>query len=262
MRFLTGFIQKAQARGLAYTSFDAIKMFAIINMTADHIGYYFFPDDMWWRAIGRITFPVWFFLVGYSRSRLLGRTLWIYAILLVVDHVFLGRHIFPMNALVTIILCRILLNFCEDHRLLPNRLPEIMALCVIFSCFTMPLFEYGSVAFLYALFGRMVHQKQTRHFLALTLTCYLLFIAWQMIVFPFNFLQIIYVVLGTAWVVKWLSRCPNTIIWPNWTDSWWKTAITVLSRNTLPYYFYHRLLLEIIAAFLLGKGISFSLRFF
>jgi len=36
----------------AFTALDAMKLFAIFNMTADHMGAYFFPDDLWWRAVG------------------------------------------------------------------------------------------------------------------------------------------------------------------------------------------------------------------
>ncbi len=262
MPFLSRLMEKASARGTAYTALDAMKLFAIINMTADHIGDYFFPDDLWWRAIGRITFPVWFFLVGYSRTRAIGRTIYVYAAILVLDHLFIGLPLFPFNALVSILLCKWVLNLCEDRHWLPQRLPELICGFIVLTVFTTPFFEYGSIAFLFALFGRMVVQKEKKHFLALTVASYVTFIVWQIAIFPFNYIQLLYVLIGTAWVVLWLSRCPNDVIWENWRVSRFKTFIAVLSRNTMPYYFYHRLIFEILFAFILGKGIGFTLRWF
>ena len=57
------------------TSHDLLKAFAVIIMVIDHAGYYFFPDQEWWRAIGRIGFPIWFFLVGHARGRVISRKL-------------------------------------------------------------------------------------------------------------------------------------------------------------------------------------------
>jgi len=262
VKFLNSLYQKAQVQGVAYTALDAMKMFAIVNMTADHIGAYFFPHDLWWRAIGRITFPVWFFLVGYSRSRALPTSLLVFAALLVADHPLVGRTIFPMNALVTVIACRLILNYCTDHKFLPRRLPELIVVFCALSLVTIPIIEYGSVAFMYALVGRMVREKEKTHFNALLISSYVIFIIWQFLGFHFDMFQGAYVVLGTAWVVWWLSRCPNDTIWPDWTKSRFKIFVTVLSRNTLPYYFYHRLLLEVLSALLLGGGIGFSLKFF
>lgn len=51
------------------TSYDLLKCAAVIIMVIDHVGFYFYPENLWFRAVGRIGFPVWFFLVGYARGR-------------------------------------------------------------------------------------------------------------------------------------------------------------------------------------------------
>ena len=48
-----------------------IKCIAIITMLSDHIGIVFFPDQLMWRVVGRITFPLfaWFIASGAVHTR-------------------------------------------------------------------------------------------------------------------------------------------------------------------------------------------------
>ena len=48
---------------------DWLKTFAIILFVVDHTGYFFIDDDTWWSVFGRMAAPVFFFLLGYARSR-------------------------------------------------------------------------------------------------------------------------------------------------------------------------------------------------
>ncbi len=57
------------ARPPAVTTTDWWKVAAIVVMLVDHVGFYVFPDDDWWRVIGRATAPIFFFLVGFARTR-------------------------------------------------------------------------------------------------------------------------------------------------------------------------------------------------
>lgn len=245
--------QKAAKQGNAFTAFDAMKFFAVLNMTVDHIGAYYFPDQLWLRMIGRITFPVWFFLVGYSRSREIGKTLWLYALLLIPIHPLVGQPIFPVNALFTVILCRLALNWCIDCGWYERRIPELIAASCLLSFVTVPLLEYGSIAFLYTLLGRFVREERKRNRAVLVFWCYVLFVFWQYTGFAFTVAEYVYVAIGTAWVVRWLANCSHDVIWQDWHESRLKALVVILSRNTLPYYFYHRALFQITAGWILGK---------
>jgi hypothetical protein len=35
----------------------------------DHYGYFYHPDDMGWRLVGRTASPIFFFLIGFARTR-------------------------------------------------------------------------------------------------------------------------------------------------------------------------------------------------
>ncbi len=48
---------------------DILKIIAILTMLIDHIGYLFFPDQVLWRVIGRISFPIFAYLVALGAFR-------------------------------------------------------------------------------------------------------------------------------------------------------------------------------------------------
>jgi len=54
-----------------------LKIIACLTMLVDHVGYTFFPHEIWMRVIGRIAFPLfcWYVARGFSRTRSRGRYL-------------------------------------------------------------------------------------------------------------------------------------------------------------------------------------------
>jgi hypothetical protein len=48
---------------------DWLKTAGIIFVFSGHFGYFFVENDRWWSVFGRFAAPVFFFLLGYARSR-------------------------------------------------------------------------------------------------------------------------------------------------------------------------------------------------
>ncbi|MCQ2570814.1 MAG: conjugal transfer protein TraX [Candidatus Saccharibacteria bacterium] len=48
-----------------------LQIIAIVTMVIDHVGCYFFPEQLWLRAIGRMAFPIFAFLLveGFKHTR-------------------------------------------------------------------------------------------------------------------------------------------------------------------------------------------------
>ncbi len=102
---------------------DHIKLIALIFMVIDHIGMIFFPvDDVPWRILGRISFPLFAFMIAegciYTRHKL-KRWLLITAIGVIIDvtlkHV---DHIFITPNYLNIMLVfstSVLLIYCLDY---------------------------------------------------------------------------------------------------------------------------------------------------
>ncbi len=88
------------------TVLDLIKGLSMFVMITDHVGYYFYPADLWFRAFGRIDFPVWFFLPGYSKSRAFEWSWVIGGAMLVAGNLITGYSLLPANAIFTIMLIR------------------------------------------------------------------------------------------------------------------------------------------------------------
>lgn len=99
----------------AFNSWDAIKLFAIFTMFIDHSGAFIFTEetDRWLRAIGRSAAPIFLFLSGFASSYRFKWDLFILAILMTVSDTILAGHLRTQNILVTIILCRMLLDWLE-----------------------------------------------------------------------------------------------------------------------------------------------------
>jgi hypothetical protein len=185
------------------TSYDLFKNFAVLVMIVDHVGYYFFPEDMWWRAVGRLSAPVWLFLIGYARSRdfspkLLGGA----GILVLASGVF-GPSILPMNILVNIIFIRYVIDRMGPRMLssFANYIEGVVALIVL-AIPTAFITDYGLAGFMVAVFGLAMRRHQDNQPMfkdavpLAGLAAFVLFFGLAFISFEFTDAQRLFVFLG------------------------------------------------------------------
>jgi hypothetical protein len=92
-------------------SASTLKVIAVLTMVIDHVGLLFFPHQIIWRVLGRISFPLFAFFVaeGYRRTSNLGQytaRLFIFAIIsqvpLELFYRAAGLNILPLNILFTL----------------------------------------------------------------------------------------------------------------------------------------------------------------
>ncbi|PJB72685.1 MAG: hypothetical protein CO093_02460 [Alphaproteobacteria bacterium CG_4_9_14_3_um_filter_47_13] len=200
--------QKTLPQGI--TSYDLLKTFAVVFMIIDHTGFFFYLEDNWWRVAGRLCVPVWFFLIGYARSRDTGSRLWIGATVLICGNMIAGLHLLPLNILFTMILIRLLLNPLMERSLRDvQTFWGINALLFFLIIPTSMISEYGTLGIIMAMFGWLIrHQNELKngqtlrnHYFAFAA---LTFIATSYLTFGFNQNQGILLAIGTFIVMRTL----------------------------------------------------------
>ena len=238
------------------TSYDLLKTFAVVIMIIDHFGAYFFPDELWLRAIGRLSYPIWLFLIGYARSRDLSQLLWIGGGLLVLANFVVGMALFPLNILFVILAVRLLLDplmkLARQSVFIQWGLAVILLLLVVLFYYVL---EYGTLALLTAMFGFMARRKEETdnqdalvHFMIFAA---LSFIAVQALTFEFDTAQFLVMAIFSALLHSILcdfkpviypaltARLPAAVVW----------LAQLCGRRTLEIYVVHLLVFKVLALY-------------
>src|SRR3712207_6715418 len=107
------------ARGVTTT--DLWKLLGLLFVLVDHYGLFFVEDQTWWRLFGRIAAPIFFFLIGFARTRTVPWT-WIAfgAALTVMGYVTLGglKQI-TLNILLNFALLRLVVLPAVERSVIP-----------------------------------------------------------------------------------------------------------------------------------------------
>jgi hypothetical protein len=230
------------------TTHHLVKVAALVMMTIDHMGAYIYPDDLWWRAFGRIMVPVWFFLVGHALSYRTPRDIFLWAAVLTLINPFLGSAALPVNALVTIICCQMLLMQVEHRDWLARYPWTLIVGCVVFWMPSYALMEYGSLGFLYALMGYAVRSGKVHTVggYAVTIAALAGFIAVMCGAIAFSTSQMLFVIFGTTLVTVALVHFTHQQVSITWMPKWGQRSVLFMSRHSLQYYVVHRVILQAI----------------
>jgi hypothetical protein len=144
---------------------DLLKFAGLAFVFADHIGLFFAPDEDWWRVVGRVAAPIFFFLIGFARTSAVP-LIWL----------FLGAALTALDAYVSEDFDDVTLNILFNFALIRFAMPHIerhvltrawgVALLALFCAAMIPLaalvLEYGAEGWLWALFGLAAREAIAR----------------------------------------------------------------------------------------------------
>lgn len=138
---------------------DLLKFLAIITMVIDHLGFYFFPEQLWMRVIGRNSHIFWLFFVGYNykKDAQIQASIIYAAVFILLISVILKAKILPLNILFAILIYKIALKYYTKYIFIDNQLNSLAYFYLVIICVVLfPLglvVEYGSLGFFICIFG-------------------------------------------------------------------------------------------------------------
>lgn len=161
-----------------------MQIIAMLSMLIDHIGLVFFPDNLIWRIVGRLAFPLyaWFLVQGYKHTSNLKRYL------LRLFYIFLAAQLpymfaldlYQINVVGTLLVCLLILLAIDraQSKLLASGI--VAGVAVLLN--VLP-FDYGAYALFLILIFRFatVHMAVPLHFLLNVV--YVFYLGWIMQLF-------------------------------------------------------------------------------
>lgn len=135
---------------------DLLKIMALITMIIDHLGLFFFPEEMFLRIIGRYAAPIFCFFAGYNFTGKIRFSVIIHgAILYIIVLTLIFKTYIPANILISIFLGFLCIKAFDQYL---KNFWSGYSLVIIFGCLlhiTEPIFDYGSFAISIMLLGYM-----------------------------------------------------------------------------------------------------------
>jgi hypothetical protein len=135
---------------------DWLKTVAITLVVIDHFGYFFIEYNQWWSVVGRLAAPVFFFLLGFAKTRKVPFSwIWLGVGLTMLDSWNNDWTWVAPNILLSLALVRLARPYIES--LLQHQGWIAFTVLVIALITVLPItagiVEYGSEGWLWALFG-------------------------------------------------------------------------------------------------------------
>jgi hypothetical protein len=136
------------------TTTDLLKVIGVATFLVDHYGFFFHTDELWWRMFGRVASPIFFFLIGFARTREVPWTWLVFGLVLSASQAW-TMELYNLNILLNFALLRFAVLPLVERFVMPR--PWAIAL-LAFACIPLIVptdryLEYGTEGWLWALFG-------------------------------------------------------------------------------------------------------------
>lgn len=251
---------KTYEYGTTPNSYDVFKAVALLAMVVDHVGYYLMPEQAWLRVVGRLAFPVFLFLVGYSDNFRFNRWLLVGALVVLASTLVNGFAVFPLYILFSILLWRGVMGLLVRR---PHILRDLLMLWVALLAFYLPsalLVEYGTLGMMFAVLGW--HTRQGRDDLAMRIAWLftaLFWIAIQVDGFGFDKWQAVAMLAETMLLMIALKqfRLREVPLHPLLN-----VPVILCARNTLLLYVLHIVAFQFLATLLWPEYYDGTFRWF
>ena len=135
---------------------DWLKTAAIILVAVDHTGYFFIEDAEWWSVFGRLAAPLFFFLLGYARTRTVPfYWIWLSVILTLLDSWNNNWTWVAPNILLSFALIRLARPYVQTLLQRHSWAAFILLVSVLVAVLpiVVEIVDYGAEGWLWALFG-------------------------------------------------------------------------------------------------------------
>lgn len=246
-------ILKTQKMPAGLTSYDLLKALALLLMFVDHIGYFFYPEEMWWRTIGRLSVPIWFFLIGYANTREIPRLFWAAGVLVVFSALMSGEYLFPVTIIFTLIWARYVADWLfRGATRNKEAFSGMFFFLFLLSGPTLVFVEYGTLGLLFTLLGvlrRNTHLLQAPQwmFLSYTVAAAFAYVFVQSFLMPtLSIPQFQFFVCGMTVICFWLYNFKPVSFEKINLKSFPPVALVqLMGRRTLEIYALHLVALRI-----------------
>jgi hypothetical protein len=222
-------------------SIDAWRFFAIITMIIDHVGLLFFPENLYFRVVGRLSAPIWFYLAGRHFDSKISLKLAFYAVLLVPIVYYFYNQTILVNVLFSLIIAKLFVRLAHKINL-PQKAhySAILFLGFSFMFISMPAFEYGSVGLLFAYAGYLARTNKLGS--VFLFSCSAIYLFSQQTIFDAE---------SVEFIITGLCLIPLTLMLHKFRQLLVNAPkILLISRLSLDIYFWHLSIL-LIAAYLI-----------
>lgn len=237
--------------GTEVNSHDLLKISAISTMVIDHIGRFFLNNSVWWRVVGRMAAPQFFFLVGYTGSYRFKREILFYGLALWVVNYLTNtsasiiEHIIPINILIGFTLIKALLNRFDPAKLPTEFVILLLAILMFFSLPTYIVIEYGTLGLCYAIGARLLRQRHGFRLFWISATVLVHFF-FELVVLLILDIEVSTRLLPFAIGFLAVVFATNLIIFLNYDfrvfkvgQKYIRTLAIYISRYSLQIYFFH-----------------------